>query len=1223
MGNDRLIDKALEIIASVRGKHLGMEERKKLAVELAAFMLNEARLLLTKKEKKHLRQLAGMVNDPAGKVFTMRVCDECFRSRDNARVADQMAFAMKSYGIPKFVPFFKKFQMKIFQNAGRGLHPFFVPLVKQMLRSETAMVIIPGERAKLTQHILERKAGGVRTNLNHLGEAILGEEEAERRLQTYLEDLSRPEIEYISVKISTIYSQINLLAWEETLAGLAERLRLLYRAAMESNPSKFINLDMEEYRDLPITVELFKRVLSEPEFLLYPAGIVLQSYLPDSFQVQKELTEWAMKRVESGGAPIKVRIVKGANLAMEQVEASLEGWPQAPYTSKGDVDANYKRMVAYGMEPSRAKAVKLGVASHNLFDIAYAMLLRSENKVEKDVCFEMLEGMADHQRRVVQKLSGDILLYCPSATEGEFVNAVAYLVRRLDENTAPNNFLRHSFDLAPGTREWEKQAALFQEACDRIDSVNFLPRRFQDRNSPPAIVRGCSPFENEPNTDWTLPSNRKWAEALVCSGQKMETEKIPLVIGGEEFFEGTSAREGVDPSRPDHPFYRYALADEKLAEKAVEEAVEAAKEWSQTSVAERIEMMRSIAQGLREGRGRLIRAMVADGGKTVSQADIEVSEAIDFAEYYLRNSEELNSLKDIEWRPKGVVMVTPPWNFPCAIPFGGLAAALLAGNALLFKPAPETVLVGWEIANICWAAGVSKKLLQFISCDDSSVGSRLVKDPRINFIVLTGATATAELFLKMRPGLDLSAETGGKNAIIISRLSDRDLAIKDIIESAFGHAGQKCSACSLAILEREVYEDEHFRQQLRDAVKSLAVGSAWNLKTKINPLINVPGPVLMQGLTLLEKGEEWLLEPKQDRDNPRLWSPGIKLGITPASFTYKNELFGPVLGVMCADDIKHAVELANGTPYGLTSGIHSLDIREQLYWMAHIKAGNLYINRGITGAIVQRQPFGGCKASSFGQGAKAGGPNYLMQLMHPQQKNLPKEREPVSEKVALLSKELEKTQFSAAQLERWNAAIGSYAFYWNHYFSKEHDPTLIKGQDNIFRYVPREHLVLRMQSGDDLLDVLLAIAAAATCRSKMEISAGKSELAKLKKIAGLPKLEGISFAPETEDDFIDRVHHGAIRRVRFLSDPTKEMLEALADRAVNIVRAPVMANGRIELLNYLREVSISHNYHRYGNLGLREKEKRKPLPSSPAYREKGGCSAGFCPCDLEDKKEVE
>lgn len=447
------LKQARQILSSSQGKKLPPDERVKLAVDLAANMLKEANRTITRKEKQIQAELSRMMRDPTGKVFTTSMTDQCFRSHKSSRVANQLVYLLEQFGIPKYLGWSKRLALSAFQALGKAFSWILVPLATFSLRKATAQVILPGEKAALKKHMEKRRLEGVRLNLNHLGEAILGEEEAKRRLSVYLLDLEQPDIEYISVKISTIFSQIHLLGWEATLDALAERLRELYRVAMQhkftradgTTVPKFVNLDMEEYRDLVLTKDLFKRVLDEPEFKNFAAGIVLQGYLPDSHDIQKELTEWAMQRVKNGGANIKIRIVKGANLAMEQFEASVRDWSQAPYTKKSDVDANYKKMVTYGCESAHAKAVHLGIASHNLFDIAYAMLLRAENDVKKEVNFEMLEGMADHIRRVVQKLSSDILLYCPVATKEDFQSAIAYLIRRLDENTGVDNFLRVTF----------------------------------------------------------------------------------------------------------------------------------------------------------------------------------------------------------------------------------------------------------------------------------------------------------------------------------------------------------------------------------------------------------------------------------------------------------------------------------------------------------------------------------------------------------------------------------------------------------------------------------------------------------------------------------------------------------------------------------------------------------------------------------------------------------
>lgn len=1181
------MEKAKQILESVKGQTLSPNERRDKAIELAGLMLEESRRIQTHRERAQQKMLARMMNDPVGKAFTTSMTDQCFRSNNSRRIADQLTYLIKKFGIPKFLGPLQRFQLFLFRYIGRPCSAVLVPLVKHMLRHATSNLILPGEPKLLSKHIAKRRHEGVRVNLNHLGEAILGEDEAERRLNVYLRDLADPQVGYVSVKITTIFSQISLLDWDKTLDVLAERLKKLYRAAKDhpyelSNKRlvpKFVNLDMEEYRDLHLTVDLFKKVLDDGEFYQYSAGIVLQAYLPDAFLCQQELTEWAMKRVKNGGAPIKIRLVKGANLAMEQVEAALKGWPQAPYLTKADSDANYKRMLVYASEPERIRAAHIGVGSHNLFDIAYAMLLKNEKGIGKYMTFEMLEGMADSMRRVVQSLGNKMLLYCPAATKDDFQSAIAYLVRRMDENTAPDNFLRHAFEMVPGTAEWQNQAGLFSRACKEIETVSDAPMRGQSRFIPPVRKALNTPFENEPDTDWALPHNIRWAESIIREWSGKEFGVVPIVVGGKEI--ELNLERKMDPCCPKTVLYQYSQAGEAELETALETAGKGLAWQSQLPLKERLLLIDNAAYQLRCHRGDLIGAMVADTGKTIVEGDMEVSEAIDFAAYYRRSAAELHAMEDIQWTPKGIVLVAPPWNFPCSISAGGILGSLAAGNAVIFKPAPEAIFVGWVLVNILWEAGISKEALQFFCCADEPIGTQLIKDPRISAIILTGATSTAKLFMKWRPELDLIAETGGKNALIITQMADRDLAIKDLLQSAFGHAGQKCSACSLAILEKEVYDDPHFMRQLLDAASSLKVGSPWDLATKVNPLIRKAGPELMRGLTTLEEGESWLLQPKQDPKNPHLWSPGIKVGVRPGSFTHQTELFGPVLGIMRADNLETAVKWANGTQYGLTSGIHTLDEREQEYWSRHIVAGNCYINRTTTGAIVRRQPFGGCKESSFGPGAKAGGPNYLVQLMDAKAIALPLEKEPFEDVVLKLNQLVQQGDFSQEELDSWMFSCGSYAFNWNHHFSKDRDPSQVLGEHNFLRYVPHKDLVLRVQEEDSLLDVLKVVAAANTCGAHLEISVEKPENVE-KWLKDIPLVVVVQ---ESDAQLIERIKSKAVKRLRFLSKPSREMMEAIANTACHCLVAPVLPNGRIELLRYLREASFSIDYHRYGYLG--------------------------------------
>ncbi len=1141
------------LLARASSSPRSMPEREEDAIALAAVLLEWANSIETADERNQQDKLAGMMADPKGKAFTTSMTDQCFRSSNSVRVADQLVFLIKKFGIPKFLSCPQRIALWLFRCFGKLAPGWLIPIVRKILRQETRRVILPGEPDALIEHMQRRRAEGVRINLNHLGEAVFGDAEARHRLQTYLEDLNKPEVEYISVKISTIFSQINLLSADDTVSRLSERLRRLYRAARDSvfmraddtQSAKFVNLDMEEYGDLRLTTALFCRVLDEEEFKDLSAGIVLQAYVPDSYLLQKEITEWALKRQENGGAPIKIRLVKGANLAMEQVAGALHGWPQAPYTDKTDVDANFKRMVLYGMQ--NAKAVHLGIGSHNLFDIAFALLLKAENGLQNEITFEMLEGMADHLRRVVQEVSGNMLLYCPAAKESEFQNAIAYLIRRLDENTAPSNFLRHAFGLVPNSKEWNQQVALFREGCQKIESVSQDPRRSQNRQLPSQAPEIDAPFQNEPDTDWSQPSNRQWIENIIREWSQKPKIETPQ-----------SSVQDID---------------------AVLNAAQNAS-WPQLSHQERNKILANVAQILRQRRADLMGVMMFYASKTAAEADIEIQEAIDFIEYYRREVEKLFDLEDVTWRPKGIVVVASPWNFPCSIPIGGIVAALTAGNTVLFKPAPEAVEVGYVVAKAFWEAGVPQDALHFIACNDEPEGSFLIRDSRVATVILTGATVTAKHLLRLRPGLDLLAETGGKNAIIVTSMADRDLAIKDIVQSAFGHAGQKCSACSLLICEAEVYDNRAFRRQLSDAVSSLITGQSWDLRTRISPLIRPASGALLKGLTHLEPGEQWLLCPQQDPNDPELWSPGIKLGVKPGSFTHQTELFGPVLGVMRASNLDDAIAIANATRYGLTSGLQSLDEREQHRWIEHIQAGNLYINRGITGAVVRRQPFGGFKESSFGPGNKAGGPNYLVNLMVATQNGLPKKFASVTEPVLDFSLWVE-SRLSLEQLEVWKASLGNYCYYWQSVFAKAVDVSRVLGQDNLFIY---RHIntVMRVEATDAPIDVWRVCAAALICGSHLELS-GTTET--LETVCGYP---GLLAVVENQEAFVRRVSGHPETRVRLLHQPSDYLNTTLARYGVEPVFAPVLANGRLELLHYLREISLSIDYHRYGNLGERE-----------------------------------
>ncbi len=1167
-----------------------MRERIEKAVELARALQVRANELQTSAERRQQAELDRMLQHPADKTTLMQITDQAFRSKRAKRTVDQFTHILDVQGVPRFFSPVDRALLRGFHTFGGWLPSVTAPLVRERMQHETANVILPAETEPLTEHLQARHAAGLRMNVNLLGEALLGEREARRRLERYLEALRLPEIEVLSVKISAIFSQVSALAREHTVTVLSDRLELLFREAAHqrftrpdgTQAPKFIYLDMEEYRDMRLTAEAFMRTLDRAGLEQARAGIALQAYIPDSARTLREITAWAKRRGAAGGAPVTIRIVKGANMEMERVEASLRGWPQAPFETKRETDANYKQMLHDAMESLHA--LRVGVASHNLFDLAYGLVLAAECDAGERVQFEMLEGMANHQRRALFERTQRLLLYAPACRKEEFLNAIGYLIRRLDENTGPENFLRHAFQLRVGSPEWEQLERGFRASFDT--GVSDAPRRTQNRlqetGGAPRVEMEWHRFVTEPDTDFSLPHNSEWAARIAGEFAEIPWSLSPPLLSGER-------RDCVDPSRPGAVIWQYHEATDDDVERAIQGARSDRAGWRSLSCDARNVTLGRVAQELRASRGELIRAAIANGGKTFAEADPEVSEAVDFVEFYRSAARFFFDLPGIKAQGVGVVVVVSPWNFPVAIPCGGIAAALAAGNTVILKPSSDAVLIARVLCECFWRAGVSPQTLQLLPCAGAGAGRTLVMHEEVNAVAFTGGTETALLMLRDRPEMRLFAETGGKNATIVTALADREQAIKNVVHSAFSHSGQKCSATSLLLLEAEVYEDEEFRETLCDAVESLHVGSAWELHTRIGPLIRPPLGVLEEALDNLALGESWAVLPQCLGDNPRLWSPGVKWGVQRGSTTHLTELFGPVLGVMRFSSLDEAISIVNETGYGLTSGLESLADREQALWKAEIRAGNLYLNRPTTGAVVLRQPFGGIRKSSVGPGMKAGGPNYVAQFMEFRDADGHEQAEISGDWRGM---ELSQLPVDHSEVGRVFSALASYDYWWATEFSREHDHFDLLGEDNVRRYLPPKEIRIRIDSRDSLFDIFARAAAVRVTGARAVVSAtpsGAWPSVDLLEKATAAWAGAIEFIEETDGELAANVREQLVERIRFAAPDRVPRIvrEAAAKTGVYLADRPVLAEGRIELLWYLQEQSVSHAYHRYGNLGAR------------------------------------
>ncbi len=1174
---------AQELLKSIEKINLSLDERQSLAIKLSSLIIKSSQAVFSEDKKKQNLKLIKNLQSLNIRAFLLNLIDHAFHAKNKHKNSQYLNSLINQHKVTFYLPFNLSFKLLLFKFLSKALPSTCINIMKKEIKR--ILLILVGIKDK--NKLLKSLKNNSELCLAYVKEKVVSPEEAETNMTYYLNWLLENKINCISLNPSAIISEIHFNDNNSAINVLADNLQEIYQVASynRANP-KMVILGLEDYKYLYPTIEAFKKALEKFPYL--KAGITLQAYLPESFHLQKDLTAWAKQRVEKGGAPIEICLVKGGYLSSEQIKASQKGWPQTPFTSKSQTDANFKRMAEFGLKKENTFFAHLTIGTHNIFDLAYCLVLMKENGVEKYTKFQMIKGPSDHISTVLSKLlPQQFRISTAFIEEKDYYHAMPYIIRRIEELTGTENFLKYALEISPRNEFFEKFQTDFLQSFEKIKKLPTESRRFQLRKVMPSSTDIFVPFNNEPDTDFTLPINQQWKNQILKQWQNYCPGLIPLCIGGKIIDKGDEKKKN-NPSNPYLHLYKYLAASETQIQTAIDTAKKNEQNWRLFPVEKKKTILAKAAQLLREKRADLIGALMLDTAKILKEADAEISQTIDMLEYYILRIEKVLKIKDVIIKPKGTVSIFSSRAFPLSVPTGGIAAALLTGNCVLFHPASDAIFSGWMLSSILWKAGIPKEVLQFFSCDNEKP---LLQDLRLTTVILTGRAATTEKFLNINPLLDLNSASEGKNIFIVSAFSDKKRAIKNLLSSAFDYSGQKYSSVSIAILEKKVFEDKSFLQTLKEAAANLKVGSIWDEKTKIGPLIRAPDKQLLKALTSLEEGESWLLQPRQDLFNPNLFSPGIKINLKPDSLFFKQFLPGPILGLIKADNFTEALELADSTDYGLCTVLDSLSDKEIMLWKTKVKAGNYYCNRHSHGTIIRRQPFGGYKKSAFGLQYKAGGPNYLLAFMVAHQTFLPTEKRPVSEEVNNLSYFLSKFTLSAEALGIWYASCANYAYWW-HRMQLPRDPNKIVGEDNFFGYIPRNKITLRIYPKDRPLDFLRITAAALTCKATLNISVDKQNFPQID-WQELSLFFPITY--ESEEFFLQQVREKKISRIRLAGRTSAELKQTAALALCYVDDAPVLANGRWELLHYLKEFTFSHAYHRFGNLGTRLSELRKPL----------------------------
>ena len=780
----------------------------------------------------------------------------------------------------------------------------------------------------------------------------------------------------VSLKLSALDSQFDAIDPRGTADRVLARLRPLWRLAQSQGAQ--VHIDMESHATKALTLSIFQTIAMEEEFRDWPhCGIVVQAYLRDSLGDLESLAEWAGRR----GTPVWVRLVKGAYWDYETIHARAAGWPVPVWGEKWQTDACFEAATTFLLEHSTL--LRPALASHNLRSLAHGMAVAEHLGLDKrSVEMQMLYGMGDPEKHAVTAAGWRMRVYMPY---GQLVPGMAYLVRRLLENSSNDSFLRAGF-------------------VKHVPAATLLapPRQPLVSKQEPALPV-AEPFLNEPLTDFSNPHSQAQmlAAVLRSGGQRVGAGPplVPIVINGirEEPADRFSRH---DPSDHATLIAHVCNASPEAACRAVVAARDALPVWRAMPVERRAECLRAAALIMRQRRFDLAAVQVFEVGKPWREADADVAEAIDFCDYYAREAARLGCPQQVnvpgeenttDSLPRGVAVVIAPWNFPLAILTGMTAAALVTGNTVVMKPAEQSSLMAYHLYQIVREAGVPAEAIHFVPGRGEVIGPILVSHPDTAIVAFTGSrpvglainTLAAESSAAGgRMVKRVIAEMGGKNAIVVDDDADLDEAVVAVVQSSFGFQGQKCSACSRVIVVGRVYET--FLERLANAVKSLRVGPADDPGVRVGPLVDREARDRVQSFIQLgRQHSREIVSVDVGVLAERGWfvGPHVFADADPAGPLGQEEIFGPVLAVFRARDFEHAVQLANGTAYALTAGVFSRSPAHLDQARHTLEAGNIYLNRGITGAMVCRQPFGGYRMS--GIGSKAGGPDYLKQFVVP------------------------------------------------------------------------------------------------------------------------------------------------------------------------------------------------------------------------------------------------
>ena len=1168
-------------------------------------------------------RLTEVLRDPRGLDFARDFADRVVRPEDDRAAAS--ALDSLSRRTPALLPW----HLRAAISFGGGFGPLapkpIMPVARRALRHMVGHLLVDAPPEKLTQALAGLRNDGVRLDLTAWGPVVSGPTQAERRVAAVRALIERPDVERVTTTVRELVGPTSPWAFDET-SDLAESTLgpLLELAA---STGTLLTLGVDRHADVDLTIDVFTRLLDRPGLESVTAGIVVQSYVPEALDSLRLLTDWARDRVDRGGAPISVRLVKGGSRRDEIVDARLHDWPVVTFEAKHETDASHLRLVEFALRPENAAVARVGLAGHDVFDLAHAVTVARRHGTEHLLDVEMWLGSAAGLAEVVRSELGSLVLQAPVIVSGEFDSAVRHLVGRLDALADPEGFLSSTLDV-DHEAAFAREARRHDRAVAAVSELPSAPRRRRDRSGP--LDEGPDhvvDFAAEADTDPSLDGNRRWARGVLGRARRS--------VAGVET---ADAAPSLGLASPDDAALDDAALDHAALEAVVTRASAAGAAWGGQDPETRAELLDLAGRELALRRSRLVEVCVSESGSTLSEADHEVGAAVDSAHRLAILTRDLATVDTAEHRPPRLTVVVPDLVTPVASTVEGVLAAFGAGSAVVVHLPPSRRRAVAVVAEALWAVGVPDSLLALVVADGPDHERALLTHPVVDRVVAHVPVETAVGLRDVRPDLDLAVRTRGVTSIVVTPSADLELAAADVVASVVDHAGRGHGALDLVLAVGSVGHGETFRRLLREAFEAVVVGPADDVATVMGPLASAPTGSELGVLTVLGPGESWLLEPRPLDGTGALCSPGVRDGVDPRGAFASSAHGVPVVGLVAVETLAEAVAVQNAENGGDVAGLHSLDVDEIDDWLHTVRAGDLVVGGPTTGARVRRRPTGGWGRRAIGRGLKPGGPNAL--IGQGAWRHRPHDPRPslrlhdVSEGVTRLVDAARPT-LSFEQFDSLRTAVESDQRAWQSEFGLARDVTGLVVERNVLRYRPHP-VTVRLSSGADPAALVRLVAAGARAGSTLAVSSA------VPLPAGLVHLWRASSSPvrvrdvvvESDEAFVARAAAGALQgataeaagpdvldllaeaaggerasvdggrvddsrpapspeavaaysglRIRMIGgDPAALARVLRGSPDVTIFSGEVTEEGRIELLAFVREQSVSLTAHRYGRL---------------------------------------